>query len=313
MDLKLVEHLLLVAESGSFSKAASILGMAQPALGRQIGKLERLCGTRLLYRHGRGVTLTPEGEQFIQRMRPMLRQIELLIGEIAQQRLQPHGPVTVVLTPTMLSLFGLLLVTSARKKYPHVKLNIVSGYSGYIQEWLIGGDLDIALLHDARRSKHIVVDYLASAGLHLVSPPDQVKRNRKNRTSIDLEELASLPLVLPTRRHGLRRTLEAACKEIGVSLNVEYEMDTLSLMKEQVVAGHAHTVLAIPAIVGELKRGAVVARKVRNPAVDTRLMLATAVNRPYTQAIRAVQAEIGEVMRQAVHASTLPLDIRFTP
>lgn len=163
-------------------------------------------------------------------------------------------------------------------------------------------------MHDARRSKHIAVDYLASAGLSLVSPAKLLTAAEKKMGAINLEQLTSLPLVLPTRKHGLRRALEAACKDIGVALHVEYEMDTLSLMKELVLAGHAHTVLAIPAIQGELKRGEVVARQLRQPTVE----LATAFNRPYTQAMRVVQAEIGRVMKRTVQSSPIPMDIRFT-
>jgi LysR family nitrogen assimilation transcriptional regulator len=209
----------------------------------------------------------------------------------------------------MVDLFGLLLITSVREKYPDVKLNIVSGYSGYIHEWLISGNLDIALLHDARRSKHIAVDYLGRAALHLVSPAKQGPPANRNDDAIDLEQLAALPLVLPTSTHGLRRTLETACKEAGFTLHVEYEMDTLSLMKEMVIAGRAHTILAIPAVVNELARGQVVARKLRQPEVETRLMLATAFKRPYTPAIKAVQEEIGNVMRKAVSASPVELAI----
>jgi LysR family nitrogen assimilation transcriptional regulator len=70
VDLKRLELLIQVAEFGSFSKTSTVLGIAQPALGRQIQKLEEECGVRLLYRHGRGVSLTPEGSILLDRARP---------------------------------------------------------------------------------------------------------------------------------------------------------------------------------------------------------------------------------------------------
>ncbi len=311
MDLKLVEHFLLVVDCGSFSRAASVIGMGQPALGRQIEKLEHECGARLLYRHGRGVTLTLEGERFIEGVRPVLRQMELLVGDLGQAKAEASGGVTVGLTPTMLELFGLRLVLAVGAKYPQVKLNVVSGYSGYVHEWLQGGSLDIALVHDARRSKHIDVDYVASAGLHLVSPPGLIEPQSRMADTVDMKDLRSLPLALPTLKHGLRRTLETAAADVGVALDVRYEMDTLSLLKDLVLAGHAHTVLAIPAVGAEVAQGRVVARKLRNPVVETRLMLAIALNRPYTPAMRAVHSEIGQTLREAVAESDLPLDMRF--
>lgn len=310
MDLKRVEHLMLVAEYGSFSKAASVIGIAQPALGRQVQKLEEHCGVRLLYRHGRGVSLTPEGERFVERVRPLIRQLEAVTGDLQSERALPKGAVTVGMTPTTLNILGMPLLAAVREKYPEIRLNIISGYSGYIHEWLVEGRLDIATLHDARRSQHIAVDFLAGLSLYLVSSPRLLAAAERKAKVVDLKRIAGLPLVLPTRNHGLRRTLELACGAAGAELDVRYEMDTLALMTELVVAGLAHTVLAIPAVAGELQQGKLVARKLRKPEIETRLMLATALNRPRTHAIRAVDAEIKALLRRVVRESPIPLDVR---
>src|SRR6218665_2940755 len=104
MDLKRVEHLMQVADYGSFSKAASVIGIAQPALGREgrkVGKLEKEWGTGLLYRNGRGVALTPDGEKLLARLRPLVQQMEAAVLEIRADRQSPCGQVTVGLTPTL--------------------------------------------------------------------------------------------------------------------------------------------------------------------------------------------------------------------
>lgn len=82
MDLKRVEYLIQVAKFGSFSKAATVVGIAQPALGRQVQKLEEECGVRLLYRHGRGVSLTPEWDNLLERVRPLMRQMEAIAADL---------------------------------------------------------------------------------------------------------------------------------------------------------------------------------------------------------------------------------------
>ena len=61
MDLKQLHYFKHVAELGSFSKAAAFLSVAQPALSRQIGKLETELNIALLYRTGRGVIVTEAG------------------------------------------------------------------------------------------------------------------------------------------------------------------------------------------------------------------------------------------------------------
>ena len=168
MNLKLVDYLLLAAETGSFAKAASKIGMAQPTFGRLIARLEKECGARLLYRHGRGVALTKEGERFVEGIRPVISQVEILRGTLQRER-GPRGNITVGMTPTKAEMFGLATVMAVRKQYPDIRMNVVCGFSGYVHDWLIDGSLDIALLNNARRSRQISVDGLAKAGLYLIS------------------------------------------------------------------------------------------------------------------------------------------------
>ncbi|MFM0001197.1 LysR family transcriptional regulator [Paraburkholderia dipogonis] len=290
MDLRRLELLMQVSAFGSFSKAATVLGIAQPALGRQIQKLEEECGLRLLYRHGRGISLTPEGLALIERASPLVRQLAAIPADLQSERDSPRGLVTVGLTPTMCNLIGMRLIAGLRKTHPNLQVNVVSGYSGYVHEWLIDGRLDMAILHDARRSSTVAVDPLAAAELFLVTPAAATNFAIPDETT--LAGVAQIPLVLPTRNHGLRRTLENAAGKEGVTLDVQYEVDTLELLKEMVVAGLACTVLAKPAVLSELAAATLHARALARPQLHTRLVLATAVHRPVTHGIRIVELAI---------------------
>jgi LysR family nitrogen assimilation transcriptional regulator len=294
MNLQRLELLMQVADYDSFSKAATVLGLAQPALGRQIQKLEEECGMRLFYRHGRGVSLTAEGQALLERAGPLVRQLAAIPGELQSERDSPRGLVTVGLTPTVCNLFGLSLIAAMREKYPQMQVNIVSGYSGYVHEWLVDGRLDVAILHDVRRSSTISVDPLAAAELFLILPVTATAFDFPKAAT--LAEIAQIPLVLPTRNHGLRRTLEYAASDSGLSLNVAYEVDTLELLKKMVVTGMAGTVLAKPAVVDELANGTLVAQKIFSPSLQTKLVLATAVRRPLTRGIRLVEQQITELV-----------------
>lgn len=298
MDLKRIEYLIQVAEFGSFSKAATVVGIAQPALGRQVQKLEEECGVRLLYRHGRGVSLTPEGEKLLERVRPLMRQLEAIATDMQDERSSPSGLVTIGMTPTICNMLGLQLITTVQKAYPKLRVNVISGYSGYIHEWLMEARLDLAILHDARRSQHVAVEHLADAKLSLVSSPSLLNPVDAKRSSLALRHLDGLPLVLPTQNHGLRRTLELAASHAGISLNVQYEVDTLELMKAIVLAGCAHTVLALPAVQSEIKAGQLIARRINQPDVETRLVLAKAANRPLTRAVRVIEQETKKAFHQ---------------
>jgi len=312
MDLKRLEYFLSVAEHGSFSRAASVIGVAQPALGRQVQRLEESCGAKLFYRHGRGVSLTPEGETYAARVRPLLLELAGASDGLGNSERPLAGVVTIGMTPTVMSLIGLPLIRWMRELAPGVRLNFLAGYSGYVHEWLVDGRLDIAILHDARRSQHIAVDFLATARLFLVSSPALAQASGMSddaSTPIALQALAGLPLALPSRSHGLRRTIEAAAGKAKTALNVTYELDALTLMKAVALDGIAHTVLAMPAVAAEVQAGKLIARPMIAPDLETRLMVATSLNRPLTQAARAVLAELKPVLIAETLASPIDMHV----
>ncbi|GAB3365998.1 MULTISPECIES: LysR family transcriptional regulator [Giesbergeria] len=288
MNLKRIEYLLQVAELGSFSRAAAVLGITQPSLGRQVQKLEEECAVRLLYRHGRGVALTPDGEKFIARVQPLLSQLRQVAADMRASREQVAGEVAVGMPPTTVSFLGQALFHMVRQQFPGIRLNVVEGYSGHIHEWLQDARLDLAVLHHARRSHHIRLEPLADIRLALICAPHAAPCEHQAHTEIDFEQLARVPLLLSSRQHGLRRTLEQTAQQQGFRLNVAYEVDSLRITKDIIAAGLAHTVLGPSAVREELQTERLVAFPLRNPEIHTRLMLASASQRPYTEATRQV-------------------------
>ena len=77
MDLKQIESFVRVAELGSFTKAATAMGVAQPMLSRQIRQLEVELHQSLLIRNGRGVTPTESGLLMLEHARGILHQVAL--------------------------------------------------------------------------------------------------------------------------------------------------------------------------------------------------------------------------------------------
>lgn len=313
MDLRKIENLIHVADLGSFSRAASVLGIAQSALGRQVRKLEDECGCALLYRNGRGVSLTPDGEKLLDRLRPLMRQMDHVVTEFHNDQKSPSGQVMLGLTPTLCHMVGMRLVSEIWRRHPRIQLNIITGYSGYVHEWLTNARVDIAVLHDARRSQHIAVSPLAELDLALVSPPQGLSPAARAMPAVAFESLRDLPLALPTRNHGLRRTLEHAATQADMPLRVAFEMDALELMKDIVVEGLAHTVLALPAVMDEVAAGKLIARRIVDPGLSTRLMVATASSRPLTQAVKIVQSTLQEVLAAMTQAEPYRDSLRMCP
>src|SRR5450830_877358 len=91
MDLKQLEYLVCVVESGSFSRAAVALNLAQPRVSRQVALLEDELGQRLLIRTGRGVTATAAGEALLVHARAMLASRRAARDEWRDRGASPSG------------------------------------------------------------------------------------------------------------------------------------------------------------------------------------------------------------------------------
>ncbi len=86
MTLQQLYYAITISEAGSFNKASEILYVAQPSLSGAIQELEKELGMTIFYRTGRGVTLTPEGADFIVYARQLYGQYEELIDRFGRAK-----------------------------------------------------------------------------------------------------------------------------------------------------------------------------------------------------------------------------------
>jgi DNA-binding transcriptional LysR family regulator len=141
LDLRLLRHFVAVAEELHFTRAAARLYVAQQALSRDIGRLERQLGVRLFTRTTRRVALTAEGERLLVRARELLALHDQTLQEL-------HGPDEP--RPLLVDLLAeghtpLRVVQAARKRVPHLELvGRFHGGLGAALHLLLAGGLDVA-------------------------------------------------------------------------------------------------------------------------------------------------------------------------
>ena len=148
MDLKQLSYFLHVADSGSFTRAASLLKIAQPALSRQVRQLEVELRQTLLLRNGRGVTLTEAGKRLLEHGRGILHQVDRAREDLEEMRGAPVGHTAIGVPPTVGRILSAPLVTEFGRRFPKATLGIVEGLSTYVTEWLASGRIDIGLLYN---------------------------------------------------------------------------------------------------------------------------------------------------------------------
>ncbi|MCP5368200.1 MAG: LysR family transcriptional regulator [Hyphomicrobiales bacterium] len=297
MDVRQLRTFLHVAELGSFSRAAERLRIAQPALGRQVRLLEEELGVRLFTRHGRGVTLTPPGKVLLDRAAAILRQLERARVDVAAEGGAESGHVVVGLPPTVADILAGPLVARFHDAHPRISLRVVVGFSGFLQEWLLSGRMDLAVLYTARVARNLRAEPLLTENLFLVGPggcglaPD---------AGVPFADLARRPLILPSPSHGLRALVDETAAARGIDLTVPVEADGLRILKDLVVRGLGYTVLPLAPIHAEVTGGLFAAAPIVAPDLTRRVVLAGAVAGAQGRPAPPPVAAFGQVLRGEV-------------
>lgn len=295
MELKQLRFFLHVAELGSFSRAAVFLSVAQPALSRQIGKLEADLGAKLFYRNGRGVELTTAGRHLINHAKAIIDRTQTARSELLALKEEAIGATVLGVPPTVGQFLTAPLVRIFRGRYPGVALRVVEVYSAHIQEWLSSARIDVGLAYDApRANRNLVTEHLWDENLCLVGPGDGVGGVGPDFPFLRLGEV---PLMLPGRPHGLRLLVDTAAAQHDLALKVDLEVDSLTTTKELVQDGTAYTVLPLAAVHREVEIGRMSARRLAGPPLKRTVVLATAAQRSRSMAVEALVTVIRSVVR----------------
>lgn len=298
VDLRQLRTFVEIVRAGSFSRAASVLSVAQSALSRQVRQLEHAMNAQLLYRNGRGVVLTTAGERLLLHAEDILNRVLLAQRELASLQGHPTGTVVLGIPPSVSGMLLTRLVIRASNLYPGIKLHAREGLSGTVLEWLLAGRIDVAIIYDVRRSPLIMAETLLQEDLFLVRRPDL----RDPRSTIRCEDLSQIPLVLPAPPHGLRTLCEETIREHDQTLDVRFEVDSMPIMKELAKEGIVQTILPYCAVAREVDAGKLEALRIVEPNLSRTMMLATARHRPFDSSVRAVigliQATVGDLRVQ---------------
>jgi LysR family nitrogen assimilation transcriptional regulator len=299
LDFLGLKYFVEIADVGSLSRAAVRLGITQPALSRQLRRLEAELQTELLYRHGRGVTLTEAGRRLHEIGAEVLIKVSGAKEELLARREVVAGAITLGLPPSIAETLGAPLATAFAQKYPEAQLRIREGFSGVLVEWVESGRLDLAVLYDARRGPTMLVTPLLLEDLFLIEHPATAGSGAAR-----LEQLKSSILVLPGPDNGLRRVFDAACRKARVQPRVAMEIDCVAALRQLVEDGQGRTVLPFGAVHREVRDGRLTARPFRTSSMRAMLVVATPAHRPVTRLAKLLmnllRAEVGRLADSAI-------------
>ena len=209
------------------------------------------------------------------------------------QNLQWHGSgrVAVGLPPSLAKLLTVPLTRAFRERLPEASLCIREGLSVTMQESLVSGRLDIALIYNATPSPDIEAHHLLDEELFLVR-----QNSGQPPRPVTLDELAATPLIIPSRPHSIRMLVESTLASAGLRPKIVLEIDGVAAILDLVADGAGSAVLSKNAVLTSGKTAELLAHPV-TPPLCSRLFLAVSAQRPTTLTQQAMMALIQELVR----------------
>ena len=243
MTLVQLRHLVVLAERGSFSRAAESLFLTQPALSRSIRALEDELGQPLFDRIGRRNESTPFGREVLQRARQLLSDAEELHASGPRMRDGKAGRLHIGLGSGPGAMLMTPLLTHVSTHYPGLHIEIARGHTELLVQALRERQLD-ALVIDARSLKPAadlhVVTLAEMRGAFMCRPGHPLKRRRRPIGFDDLRPypIASIPLSdevarVLVERYGPEahpsKFVTLRCEEVGSLVDVVRASDAVLL------------------------------------------------------------------------------------
>jgi LysR family transcriptional regulator, nitrogen assimilation regulatory protein len=304
VDVRQLRYFVGIVEAGSFTRAAAYLNVAQSALSLHVRQLEEGFGTQLLVRDRTGVSVTASGAKLLKRARVILREIQLTEAELTHRTAGPAGEVTIGIPSGAARVMTGELLATAREELPGISLKIVEGMTGPLEEWMAAGRFHLAVLYRTVDSPGLMT-ILAREELCLVVPPGEPPFE----DTVRLANLHVFPLAVPMRNNNVRRSVADVVAQHGCTLEVRFEVDSLSAIISMVMEGKAYSILAPSAIQKEASQGQVRAVRIVDPVITRSVVLAVNPKDERTAAVSAVRALIPRVVRKLIGGGQWPATV----
>lgn len=300
MDFRQLRSFIAICETGSISRAAQSLRIAQPALGLQIRKLEDELGTMLLHRSSRGVKPTEAGAVLLAEAEAILARTKLAAARVRDVEGDIRGQVILGTTPSVSAMLAGKVVRRCTDKLPGVSLVLVENLGANLLDMLYRDRVDICFAHRAGSPTGLRLEELSVEELFLVE-----RRAVAVPDPFPVGQLGSLDLILPSDKHALRQLVEHHALAAGTSLHVKVEVQNASsTMCELVEQGIGNTILPFGLVKDNIARGTLAVRPF-SPKIVRTMFLATPGTRAQTRAEAGVCEIIRTLVRELISAGTM--------
>ncbi|XNR93433.1 LysR family transcriptional regulator [Streptomyces sp. R-74717] len=233
MDLRQMEVVVSVAETGGFTAAARRLHVVQSAVSSTVRALEREFGTPLFDRTTHRVSLTPAGEAFLPAARATLRAAELAREAVDAVQGQLRGRITV---GTMQGVWAGLhhALAALRAEHPGVVVQLRQAAVADIRQALREGTVDLAVVaFDRQQQRGLTTRLLSREEMVLLASSRRLLGTTPNG-EVELAEAARSPLVDFSPGWAIRYAVDRAFRAAGVDRSTTFEVNDIVAAAELV-------------------------------------------------------------------------------
>ncbi|MEJ4044520.1 nitrogen assimilation transcriptional regulator NAC [Erwinia sp. SLM-02] len=284
MNLRRLKYFVKIVDIGSLTQAAEVLHIAQPALSQQVATLENELDQQLLIRTKRGVTPTEAGKILYSHARTILRQCEQAQLAVVNAGQILSGQVSIGLAPgTAASSLTMPLLQTVREQFPEVLVYLHENSGSSLNEKVMNGQLDMAVLYDRSPTAGITSIPLLKEELYLVGAtacPGQ---------HVDLAAVAEMNLFLPRDYSAVRKRVDEAFSLRRLSARIIGEIESIATLTAAVSSGMGVTVLPESAARALVSSTNAWMARIGSPTLNLPLSLNVSTRQPLSPSAQAVK------------------------
>ncbi len=226
MDVRQLSTLVAIADHGTFSAAARALFTVQSNVSGHIARLEKELGVTLVDRANGG--LTEEGARVVERARRILNEIDDITSDMASSDADVSGQTRLGVIGTTARWLMPQFLSRLEQDHPNVRAVIFEGATSTLVPGILSGQLNGAIVHLPIDDAEVSIEPLFAEDLFLLAAESHPLATGTDE--LPLSALDDVPLLLPPTGSPLRRVLDRAASNAGITLSAQAEIDGVRLL-----------------------------------------------------------------------------------
>lgn len=235
IELRLLRGFAALARTGNFVEAAQQMHVTQSALSQQMKELAERLGLTLFERHGRRSMLTEAGRDLVQRIVPLIEQLDETLLQSSSAAKGVSGCLRVGATQTYLRAIALPAALALIEQHPNLRVDMRQLPAQRLLADVLDGEIDVALFPDTGPHNNLVQTPLLTERLVAIGTPAILAKLGR---SVHLKSLEGYPIVVLNQQFLMRQNIDRQLRYDKAELDVRLEVSSIDDVVLAATHGH---------------------------------------------------------------------------